>query len=254
MTDVNFDIIGFDLDGTLLDTSKEISASLNHALNRAGRPQMNETSVRSMVGMGAGHLLKMALEKSDGAGANRSDNHGGDDLAENLLPVLIDHYEANLGLNSPAFEGLIESMDLLQDRGIKLAVVTNKLESLAVKLLTKVGMIDRFITVIGGDTMGAGRSKPNRDPIDEMICRCGGVVGQTPAAFIGDSIFDIKAAKNAGIANIAVSFGFLNQPVETLGADAVIDHYDELVPTLVRFGTRSGISTGRPLLGGLRAD
>ena len=70
MTDVNFDIIGFDLDGTLLDTSKEISASLNHALNRAGRPQMNETSVRSMVGMGAGHLLKMALEKSDCSGPN----------------------------------------------------------------------------------------------------------------------------------------------------------------------------------------
>lgn len=235
MEDVNFDIIGFDLDGTLLDTSKEIAASLNHALNSVGRPQMDDVTVRSMVGMGAGHLLKMALEQSDGRGMNGIEN-GSDDLVKSLLPVLIDHYEANLGLSSPAFDGLTEAMDLLQDRGIKLAVVTNKLESLAVKLLTKVGMIDRFITVIGGDTLGKGRSKPKRDPIDEMIRRCGGEVDRTPAAFIGDSIFDIKAAQNAGIANVAVSFGFLNQPVETLGADAVIDHYNELVPALVRIG------------------
>lgn len=224
MTEISFDIIGFDLDGTLLDTSMELAASLNHALDRANRPQVDEQSIRSLVGMGARHMLEMALEQSGG-----SDK----DLVKSLMPVLIDHYEANLGNNAPAFAGLIGAMDMLQEQGVKLAVVTNKFESLAVKLLTNVGMIDRFETVIGGDTMGKGRSKPKRDPIDEMIRRCGGTVDRTPAAFIGDSIFDIKAAQNAGIANVAVSFGFLHQPVEELGADAIIDHYDELVPTLV---------------------
>ncbi|GAB5481208.1 MAG: HAD family hydrolase [Parasphingorhabdus sp.] len=224
MTEISFDIIGFDLDGTLLDTSMELAASLNHALDRADRPQVDERSIRSLVGMGARHMLEMALEQSGG-----SDK----DLVKSLMPVLIDHYEANLGNNAPAFAGLIGAMDMLQEQGVKLAVVTNKFESLAVKLLTNVGMIDRFETVIGGDTMGKGRSKPKRDPIDEMIRRCGGTVDRTPAAFIGDSIFDIKAAQNAGIANVAVSFGFLHQPVEELGADAIIDHYDELVPTLV---------------------
>ncbi len=223
MTEISFDIIGFDLDGTLLDTSMELAASLNHALASADRPQVDEQSIRSLVGMGARHMLEMALEQSGG-----SDK----DLVKSLLPILIDHYEANLGNNAPAFAGLTDAMDAMQDQGIKLAVVTNKFESLAVKLLTNVGMIDRFVTVIGGDTMGKGRSKPERDPIDEMIRRCDGVVDQTPAAFIGDSIFDIKAAQNAGIANVAVSFGFLHQPVEELGADAIIDHYDELVPTL----------------------
>ncbi len=224
MTEISFDIIGFDLDGTLLDTSMELAASLNHALESANRPQVDEQSIRSLVGMGARHMLEMALEQSGG-----SDK----DLVKSLMPVLIDHYEANLGNNAPAFAGLIGAMDLLQDQGVKMAVVTNKFESLAVKLLTNVGLIDRFVTVIGGDTMGKGRSKPKRDPIDEMIRRCGGVVDQTPAAFVGDSIFDIKAAQNAGIANVAVSFGFLHQPVEELGADAIIDHYDELVATLV---------------------
>ena len=224
MTEISFDIIGFDLDGTLLDTSMELAASLNHALDRADRPQVDERSIRSLVGMGARHMLEMALEQSGG---------NDKDLVKSLMPVLIDHYEANLGNNAPAFAGLIGAMDILQEQGVKLAVVTNKFESLAVKLLTNVGMIDRFETVIGGDTMGKGRSKPKRDPIDEMIRRCGGTVDRTPAAFIGDSIFDIKAAQNAGIANVAVSFGFLHQPVEELGADAIIDHYDELVPTLV---------------------
>lgn len=227
MTEISFDIIGFDLDGTLLDTSMELAASLNHALETANRPQVDAQSTRSLVGMGARHMLKMALQQSGGFD---------DNLIKQLLPILIDHYEAHLGTNAPAFPGLIAALDSLQQKEIKLAVVTNKFENLAVKLLTKVGMIDRFVTVIGGDTMGKGRSKPKRDPIDEMIRRCDGRIGQSKAAFIGDSIFDIEAAKNAEIANIAVSFGFLHQPVEELGADIIIDHYDELLPALVKLG------------------
>jgi phosphoglycolate phosphatase len=80
--------------------------------------------------------------------------------------------------------------------------------------------------------MGKGLSKPNRAPIDEMIRRLGG--GR--AAFVGDSIYDIMAAHNAGIPGIAVSFGFLLQPVGELGADAIIDDYAELIPALKQLG------------------
>jgi len=68
-----------------------------------------------------------------------------------------------------------------------------------------------------------------------MIRRCGG----SSAAFVGDSIYDIMAAKNAGIPNIAVSFGFLMQPVEELGADTVIHGYGELIAALARIQRRS---------------
>jgi len=55
---------------------------------------------------------------------------------------------------------------------------------------------------------------------------------------VGDSIYDVLAAKNAGIPSVAVSFGFLSQPIEELGADAVIDGFDELVPALERLGAK----------------
>ncbi len=85
--------------------------------------------------------------------------------------------------------------------------------------------------MIGGDTVPGG-AKPSPAGIDEMIRRAGG--GRT--AFVGDSIFDIDAARAAGVPSVAVSYGFLTGPVEELEADAVIDHYDALIPTLERLG------------------
>lgn len=110
--------------------------------------------------------------------------------------------------------------------------MTNKVEALARALLSDLGLLDRFACIIGGDTLGPGLSKPDRAPIDEMVRRCGG--GR--AAFVGDSRYDIMAARNAGIPGIAVSFGFLLEPVEAMGADATIDSFDDLLPTLQRLG------------------
>ena len=93
-------------------------------------------------------------------------------------------------METEPFPGAIAALDALAARGVKLAVVTNKLESLAEKLLVALDLRDRFDALIGGDTMGPGLAKPNRAPIDEMIRRCGG--GR--AVFIGDSMFDIQAA------------------------------------------------------------
>jgi phosphoglycolate phosphatase len=224
-----FDIVGFDLDGTLFDTSIELCASLNHALMHGGHAPIDTASTRQLVGMGAKHMLRMALDQQ-----GHRDQHGNADEARvrTLLPVLIDHYDANLGTDCPPFPGLIQALDGLAKANVRLAIVTNKFEHLAVKLVTNLNMIDRFVTVIGGDTMGPGRGKPKPDPIIEMIKRCGG--GR--AAFVGDSIHDVRAAQAAGIPVIALSFGFLSQPAQDLGADAVIDHYDEMITALHALG------------------
>ncbi len=221
-----FDIVGFDLDGTLLDTSAELTASVNYTLKKAGREPLTQAEVRPMVGLGAKYMLDIGFKK---AGAVD------EDTLKKYLRILLEHYGDNLGTASPPYEGLLNAMAKLDDLDVKMAVVTNKFEGFAVKLLSEVGMIDRFKCVIGGDTMGKGFSKPHRAPIDEMVKRCGG----GKAVFIGDSVYDVMAAHSASIPAIAVSFGFLHQPVETLGADKIIHHYDELMPTLETLTTYS---------------
>ncbi|MFD1612564.1 HAD-IA family hydrolase [Sphingomonas tabacisoli] len=220
-----FDIVGFDLDGTLLDTSVTLTRAVNYTLAQAGRPLLDVDEVRPMIGGGAKRMLEKALTES-----------GGCDPAQmrRLYHVLLDYYGENVSEGSVPFPGLTDALDRLQADGVRLAIVTNKFESFARKLLDEVGLLDRFVAVIGGDTMGKGNAKPSAAPIREMIVRAGG----GSAAFVGDSIYDTLAAKNAGIPSIAVSFGFLLGTVEELEADAVIDHYDELIPTLDRLSAR----------------
>ncbi|MBC7986352.1 MAG: HAD-IA family hydrolase [Sphingomonadaceae bacterium] len=218
-----FDIIGFDLDGTLLDTSGDLLAATNHALALADRPPLTAKAIRPMIGGGARLMLQKGLDASGG---------GDVEAFKPTYRALLEHYEANIAVHTRPFPGAVEAIVELAALGVEAAVVTNKFERFAIKLLAELGLAARFGCVIGGDTLGKGLSKPHRAPIDEMLRRC----GCARAAFVGDSAFDMMAARNAGIPAIAVSFGFLSGPVAELEADAVIDSFDELIPTLRRLG------------------
>lgn len=221
MTDFPFRIVGFDLDGTLLDTSGDLAAALNHALASAGRPALSVEQVKPMIGGGARHMLAQGMGATGGCT---------DAELDVLQRRLLDHYQANIAVLTRPFPHAIEALDQLAARGVTLAIVTNKLEALACQILADLGLTERFAAIIGGDTMGPGNGKPSRLPIDAMVARCGG--GR--AAFVGDSIYDITAAHAAGLPAIACSFGFLMQPVEELGAERVIDSFAELIPALER--------------------
>lgn len=214
-----FPIVGFDLDGTLVDTAGDLTAAVNHALSLVGRAPLTEADVRPMIGMGAKHMLERGLDATGGVP---------DGAVDRLYPELLGYYDAHIRLHSRPFPGLTAALDRLDALGVRTAVVTNKAEGLARKLLGELGLADRMATIIGGDTLGPGTRKPSPAPIHAMVAQCGG--GR--AAFVGDSIYDVMAAKAADVPAIAVSFGFLDRPVEELGADHVIDHYDELVPLL----------------------
>ena len=216
-----FAIVGFDLDGTLVDTLGDLAAAVNHALALMDRAPLTEAAVRPMIGRGAKHMLEQGLRASGGAPEG---------AVERLYPDLIRFYDAHIAVQSRPFPGTIAALDRLDALGVRTAVVTNKVEGLARKLLGKLGLAARMATIIGGDTLGPGGAKPSSAPIRAMIERCGG--GR--AAFVGDSILDVQAARAAGVPSIAVGFGFLDGPIETLGADHVIDHFDELVPLLAR--------------------
>ncbi len=227
MRTIPFDIVGFDLDGTLLDTHADLGAAVNHALALAGRAPVPIGEVSALIGGGGRVMLRRALALSGGA-----------DEAEipALHDALLSYYEANIAVHTQLFPGGEAMLDALAEAGVKLAVVTNKLEALAVRVLDELGLTTRFYTVIGGDTLGPGRAKPSRYPIDAMIARAG---GGGRAVFIGDTTYDIGAARAAGVPSVAVSFGFNDAPPAELGADAVIGHFDELIPALAKLGSRT---------------
>ncbi|MEQ1499125.1 MAG: HAD-IA family hydrolase [Novosphingobium sp.] len=215
---IPFDIVGFDLDGTLLDTSRDLGAALNHALGTIGRPAVPYEDVRNLIGGGSGLMLRRALALT-----------GGDQGIEfeALRQVLVGHYGENIAHYTALFPGGEAMLDALAAMGIKLAVVTNKPHHLAVKLFDALGLSSRFATIIGGGTWPL---KPDPQALHAMVAQCGG--GR--AAYVGDTTFDTGAAKAAGLPCVAVSFGFVDAPLDQLGADAVIGHFDELVPALRR--------------------
>jgi phosphoglycolate phosphatase len=216
-----FSVVGFDLDGTLFDTHEDLGHAVNHALDRAGRPAIPLAETRDLIGGGSRLMLERAMARTGGVAA---------DLFEPLYADLLTHYEAHIADHTRLFAGGEEMLDALAERGVAIALVTNKLERLARRLVEVLGLTERFYTIIGGDTLGPGRGKPKPDLLLEMIAR--GPGGR--AAYVGDTTYDTGAARAAGIPCVAVSFGFCDVPPHELGADAVIDSFAELVPVLER--------------------
>ncbi|MET4898129.1 HAD-IA family hydrolase [Sphingomonadaceae bacterium jetA1] len=223
-----FSIIGFDLDGTLLDTSGDLAAAVNHAIGTIGRPPLPVEAVKPMIGGGARRMLEHGLTTTGGC----------DPVTLDMLHRrLLDYYEAHLAVHTRPFPGALDALDALTAQGVTLGLMTNKLERFARAILDALDLTHRFAAIIGGDTLGA--AKPSPRPIQAMVAQCGG--GR--AAFVGDSIFDVQAARGAGLPVVACAFGFLSQPVETLGADAVIQGYEALIPTLARLGSSGPSAT-----------
>ncbi len=222
MTDFPFSIVGFDLDGTLVDSNRDLAPAINHALHLVGRPEIAPDATRKLIGGGARRMLERALELTGGMPPGAE--------FEALYGALLKHYEAHIADHTVPFPGCLEALDTLLDRGCRLAVLTNKIEVYSRKLLDALDLAGRFELILGGDTLGPGRAKPAPDMIDTAMLMLGG--GRF--AMVGDSSYDVRAAKNADVPVVALSFGYNDVPAPDLGADAVIDHFDELVAALER--------------------
>lgn len=220
MSQFPFQIVGFDLDGTLVDSARDLGPAVNHALGLIERAPISADATRDLIGGGARKMLERAVDLTGGPipGAE----------FERIFAELLIHYEAHIADNTVPYPGCLDALDALAERGCKLAVVTNKIEFFSRKLLDELDMTNRFACVIGGDTLGPGRAKPAPDMIEEAIRQC----GDGTFAMVGDSTFDVRAAKAAGVPVVALSFGYNDLPAEELGADAVIDRYDALLPAL----------------------
>lgn len=211
----------FDLDGTLLATSADLLASLNHVLEGESLPALSEKIVNFRFGQGARVMIAF--------GFNQADRHATPDHLDRLTEKLVDHYAGNMPGQTRPFPGLLSALDRLEAAGMRLAVCTNKRENLAVRLLESMNLRTRFAAVGGGDTYHC--SKPEPDHLLMTIADAGGDPALT--VMIGDSRSDILGARNAGIPSIAVPFGYSDVPVASLKPDHIINHFDELGPELI---------------------
>jgi phosphoglycolate phosphatase len=209
----------FDLDGTLVDTAPDLCAAMNHALVRLGRPAVPPDLARDMAGQGARKLIEKGLLASGSAPV---------ELIEAGLPHFLTFYAEHIADGSQIFPGVEAALDTLAAAGCQLAICTNKPVALSKALVTALGWDGRFAANLGYDSVPS--PKPDPAHLLATIAAAGGDPATT--IYVGDSITDTRTAQAAGVPVIAVSFGFSDRPVAELGADLVVDHYDDLVPAL----------------------
>jgi len=212
----------FDLDGTLADTAGDLCETMNVILTRHGRERVPENRVRHLVGGGARLLMQRGFAET-GMPAT-------EEQLDQLFQEFIEYYSAHIADHTKLWPGIDALLTRLADEGVGLAVCTNKVEHLARQLLGELRIDHYFPVVIGGDTLPV--KKPDPEHLFEAVRLLGGEPAS--AIMVGDSETDIDAALNAKMPSICVSFGYSRQPVPELGADVVIDHFDEFPAALAR--------------------
>lgn len=206
----------FDLDGTLVDTAPDINAALNHALTRHQAEPVNEALTRHWVGHGARALIGEAIK------AQQLDA----DLAEPMFDVFLEYYRGHLSVLSAPYPAVVETLQILKDRGAGLAVVTNKLALFTQPLLDELNLSRFFDAVVCGDT--TANPKPAADP---ALHTCTALsIEPADGLFVGDSAADVGCARAAGCPVVVVRDGYNHgTPADQLGADAVIESFSDLV-------------------------
>jgi phosphoglycolate phosphatase len=228
MKDMPFSAIGFDLDGTLLDTFRDLGAAVNYALVLGGFAAVSVESSKDLIGGGAKIMLARAVEAQGGVP---------EDEFKRLYKAMLGYYEAHNAVHTVPYPGVREVLGALAADGVRMAVVTNKFEAFARNVLTQLNLIGVFDTVIGGDSMGRDDkgqflAKPHPAPVMAAHKATGG--GRF--AFVGDSSYDVRSAKAAGVPVIAAAYGYCDAPPQDLGADGVIDSFADLIPALESLG------------------
>ncbi|MFD0918012.1 HAD-IA family hydrolase [Pseudahrensia aquimaris] len=207
--------IVFDLDGTLVDSIRDLLPALNYTIDTQGLAPIQAEEIGKVVGQGA---LKMIARAFDLQSKPLTP-----DLHKELLEVFLAQYGKHTAEHTVFFDGCLPLLDRLEADGWILAVCTNKYAHLAESLLKTLGERHRFKALTGGDTFDF------KKPDGRHIAATAALAGGNPSAtvMVGDSISDIAGAKDADIPVIAVDFGYTDIPVTDLDPDIVISHFDE---------------------------
>lgn len=208
----NFELIIFDLDGTLIDSKVDIADSVNFTLRELNLKEIPHELIYTYVGNGVEPLIRKALETAGGNGI------------ENALAIFRSYYWDHLLDNTKLYPNVLNIMERLAE--IKKAVVSNKSELFVKKILTGLD-IDRYFEIaLGGDSLQ--NKKPHPDTINFVMEKLG--VNGSGTLVVGDSAVDIECGKRAGTYTCGISYGYRDRnELVTAGADWIIDDIMELV-------------------------
>jgi phosphoglycolate phosphatase len=219
-------LVVFDLDGTLVDSARDLATAVNAMLGRVapGRPPLPFETVKAFVGEGAGVLMQRVLH------AARLDV-----APEAALSVFLECYERCLLDETRLYPGVAEVLDAVKDR--TLAVLTNKQGALSRAILEGLGVASRFARIWGPDDAGA------RKPDPRGLLRLVAELGFTPpeAVLVGDSAVDVKTARAAGVRTVAVTYGLNPATLRDVTPDAIL-HDIAALPGLL--GGEPGVPLG----------
>ena len=213
----------FDLDGTLADTSADLIAAANTAMQAMGHaPQLRAGQDDATAFRGGRAMLKLSLERM---------GHG--DVAgevERGYPILLAAYGEALDVYTRLYPGAHDAVQALWADGFRVGVCTNKPELLADQLLQRLGVRDLFASLIGADTLPT--RKPDPAPYVAAVEQAGGAVSRS--LLVGDTVTDRETARAANAPCILVGFGPEGPGVARLEPEAMLNHYDDLDDTVAR--------------------
>lgn len=208
--------LAFDLDGTLVETHVDLVGTLNRMLVQKGLPEVPMEGASALIGGGARALLQHGFERA-GAPVEEARDPA-------LFDAFIADYIDHIADHSRPFDGVVETLDRLADRGAILVVATNKRTDLSLRLLDALDLTRRFAAVVGPDKVSA--RKPSGAHLKEAVVMGGG--DPAKAIMIGDASPDTEAARDAGMPCVVVTYGYTPIPPEDLGGDVLIDSFEDL--------------------------
>ena len=203
----------FDLDGTLIDSKRDLVQSVNATLHEMRREELPDELVASYVGSGAAVLISRAL-----GGAAEPEE------LQRALKFFLAHYEEHKLDFTKLYPGVREALEEL--RGVQMAVLTNKPVNISLRLLEELGVAEFFRAIYGGNSFAT--KKPDPLGANTILAEMG--MPGAAAAMVGDSEVDVQTARNAGMISTIVNFGFGMHDRSRYPADIYIDRMEELVP------------------------
>ena len=215
--------IVFDLDGTLIDSAPDIASALNRTLGVHGLPALPTAAVARMVGDGARVLLARAFAAH---GLAPSEPELGQ-----TTDAYLEDYQANIAVQTAAYPGAAAALAGLGRAGWRMAVCTNKPEAAARAILRRLGLLDGFATIGGGDSFAV------RKPDPAHLAATMRAAGMDHAVMVGDHANDVLAARGCGLPSIWASWGYADTDP---GADRVAQDFAALPALLDQLRARAG--------------